>query len=91
MEKIRIYNSGDNRLKKSFNNVLKENSELKPQATFTKEQEDGYFYTSYSMRINGRRPVKIYKNLDDESKIITWDPKEHINKRVMLKLFKQLQ
>ena len=42
MEKIRVYNSGEARLKESFNDILKEISEIEPQTTFTQEQEEEF-------------------------------------------------
>ena len=39
MGKRRIYNSGEARLKESFNDILKEISEIEPQTTFRKDQE----------------------------------------------------
>ena len=42
MGNIRVYNSGDVRLKENFNDILKEISEIKPQTTFTKEQEEEF-------------------------------------------------
>ena len=40
MEKIRAYNAGLTQLKERFYNILKEISEIRPQTTFTKEQEE---------------------------------------------------
>lgn len=42
MENIRVYNSGNASLKDNFNDILKEISEIRPQTTFTKEQEEEF-------------------------------------------------
>lgn len=42
MEKIKVYNSVQTLLKQDYNNILKEISEIKPQTTFTKEQEEEF-------------------------------------------------
>ena len=42
MENIRVYNSENASLKESFNDILKEISEIEPQTTFTKEQEEEF-------------------------------------------------
>ena len=42
MEKIRIYNSENASLNENFNEILKEISEIEPQTTFTKEQEEEF-------------------------------------------------
>ena len=42
MGKIKVYNSENAGLKENFNEILKEISEIKPQTTFTKEQEEEF-------------------------------------------------
>ena len=42
MEKIRVYNSRNNQVKENFYEILKEISEITPQTTFTKEQEEEF-------------------------------------------------
>lgn len=39
---MRVYNYRDARLKENFNDILKEISEIKPQTTFTKEQDEEF-------------------------------------------------
>lgn len=42
MEKIRVYNTDYRQLNESFYDILKEISEIKPQTTFTKDQEEEF-------------------------------------------------
>ena len=42
MEKIRVYNSRHTQVKESFYEILKEISEIEPQTTFTKEEEEEF-------------------------------------------------
>ena len=42
MEKIRVYNSENASLNENFNEILKEISEINPQTTFTKEEEEEF-------------------------------------------------
>ena len=42
MGNIRVYNSDNASLKENFNDILKEISEIRPQTTFTKDQEEEF-------------------------------------------------